>query len=90
MTKRWLFFAMLLFLMVAVKHAFAQDASTIGWDLEDHPTNDVAVAMIAAPIMGAIFGALRMLSANAFRPVITLSLAADASGPGGLPRSRQR
>lgn len=96
MTKRWLFLAMSLFLMMAVKHTFAhafaqgEDASTVGWDLDDDPTHDVAVAMIAAPILGTIFGALRLLSANAFRPVTTLSLGADVSNSGGWRRNRLR
>jgi hypothetical protein len=91
MTKKWLFFVMSLFLMMAVKQAFAQDASTIGWDLDDDPTHDVvAVAMIAAPILGVIFGALRLLSTDAFRPVTTLNLGADISNSQNWRRNRLR
>jgi hypothetical protein len=75
---------MLLLLVIGVKHALGQDESPIGWDLENDPTQDVAAVMIAAPILGAVQGALRLLTANAFRPFITLGLRSDAWRPGRL------
>jgi hypothetical protein len=53
MNKRLLLFAMVLFFMAALQHAFGQDEPMIGWDpgLQDDPTQDVAAVMLAAPIL---------------------------------------
>lgn len=70
MNERLLLFAMVLFFMAALKHAFGQDATSIGWDpgLQDDPTQDVAAVMLAAPILGAICGVFRLLRTNSPRP----------------------
>jgi hypothetical protein len=72
MNKRLLLFAMILFFMAALKHAFGQDEPMIGWDLsvQDDPIQDVAAVMLAAPILGAICGAFRLLRTNSPRPVL--------------------
>jgi hypothetical protein len=72
MNKGMLLFAMVLFFMAALKHAFGHDEPMIGWDpvLQDDPTQDVAVVMLAAPILGAICGVFRLLRTNSPRPVL--------------------
>jgi hypothetical protein len=65
-----MFFATSLFLLVAVKHALGQDDPTIGWDMvEDVPTQDVGAAMMTVPLLGAILGGWRLLTASRFHPV---------------------
>jgi hypothetical protein len=72
MNKRMLLLAMVLFFMAALKRAFGQDEPVIGWDfgLQDDPTQNVAVVMLAAPILGAICGVFRLLRTNSPRPVL--------------------
>lgn len=72
MNKRWLLFAAALPFMAALKYAFGQDESAISWDpiLQEDPTQDVAAVMVAAPILGVIFGAFRLLRTNSSHPVL--------------------
>jgi hypothetical protein len=72
MNKRLLLFAIVLFFMVALKYAFGQGEPVAGWDsvMQDDPIQDVAAVMLAAPILGAICGAFRVVSTNTARPVL--------------------
>jgi hypothetical protein len=70
MNKRLLLAVVAVFFLVAMKHAFGQDEPMIGWEpvWQDDPVQDVAFVMLAAPILGAIFGAFRLLSTNSREP----------------------
>ena len=72
MNKRLLLFAIALFFMAALKYAFGQGGPMIGWDpvMQDDPIQDVAVVMLAAPALGAICGAFRLLRTNSSQPVL--------------------
>jgi hypothetical protein len=72
MNKRLMLFAIALFFLVALKHAFGQGEPVVGWDavLQDDPIQDVAAVMLAAPILGGICGAFRLLRTNSLRPVL--------------------
>jgi uncharacterized membrane protein len=72
MNQRLFLFVIALFFMAALKYALGQDEPVIGWDsvLQDDPIQDVAGVMLAAPILGAICGAFRLLRTNSPRPVL--------------------
>ncbi len=71
MSRRWFAFATLLFAITTLRCAFGQDESAIGWDtIAQDPIQDVAAVMIAAPILGVIFGALRVLRTHSTRPAL--------------------
>jgi uncharacterized membrane protein len=72
MNKRLLLFAIALSFMAALKYAFGQGESGIGWDpvLQDDPIQDVAAVMLAAPILGGICGAFRLLRTRSPKPVL--------------------
>ncbi len=71
MNKRWFALATLLFAMAARRCAFGQDGSPIGWDtVVRDPIEDVAAVMIAAPILGVIFGVFRVLRTQSTPPAL--------------------
>lgn len=72
MKKRWLLFATVLLSMAALKYACAQDESAMNWDpvWQDDPIQDVVAVMVAAPILGVMFGAFRLLRTHSSRPVL--------------------
>jgi hypothetical protein len=72
MNKRHMLFAIALFFPAALRCAFGQGEPVIGWDagLQDYPIQDVAAVMLAAPILGGICGAFRLLRTNSLRPVL--------------------
>jgi hypothetical protein len=72
MNRKLLLFAIALFFMVALKFAFGQGEPVVGWDagFQDDPIQDVAAVMLAAPIIGGICGAFRLLRTNSLRPVL--------------------
>lgn len=69
--KRILFFACVLFLLLALKHAFGQD-NVVGWEPEAYqdPLNDIFGLMLGAPILGSVFGVLRVLAGRTAPPVL--------------------
>jgi hypothetical protein len=71
--RRILLFSGVLFLLIAVKYAFGQaEGGPIGWDADAYqdPLDCVLALMIAAPILGSVFGAIRILKARSARPVL--------------------
>jgi hypothetical protein len=72
MHKRLMIFAIALFFLAALRYAFGQGEPVVGWDagLQDNPIQDVAAVMVAAPILGGICGAFRLLRTNSLRPVL--------------------
>ena len=70
--KNLLLFAAVLFLLLALKYAFGQDEDAVGFspvDYED-PAESIFGLMAAAPILGAIFGAMRILLQRCARPIL--------------------
>lgn len=72
MNKRLLLLAIALFFMAALKCALGQGEAVVGWGpvLEDDPIQVVGLVMIAAPILGTICGAFRLLRTNTASPVL--------------------
>ena len=61
--RNLLLFAAVLFLLMALKYAFGQDEDAVGFspvDYED-PAESIFGLMAAAPILGAVFGAITNL-----------------------------
>jgi hypothetical protein len=72
-TRKMLLFAGVLFLLIALKYAFAQEeGGSIGWDADAYqdPLDCVLALMIASPILGSVFGAIRVLKLRSARPVL--------------------
>ena len=73
MPRKILLFACVLFLWFALKYAFGQDENaTVGWDPDvyEDPAQSIFALMIGAPILGAIFGAVRVLRQHSARPLL--------------------
>ena len=73
MNRKMLLLTAILILVLGVKYAFGQGAeSAINWDavLQKDPVQDVGAVMLASSILGAIFGALRLLRTNSSRPAL--------------------
>jgi hypothetical protein len=71
MNSKMLLLAGVLIFVLGMKCAFGQAVETaMNWDpfLQDDPVQDVAAVMVAAPILGAVFGAFRLLRTNSSRP----------------------
>jgi hypothetical protein len=71
--RKMLLFTGVLLLVVGLRYAFAQDQGVaVGWDTDAYqdPLDIVLALMIAAPILGAVFGAIRVLSSRSARPVL--------------------
>jgi len=70
-SKNLIFFAAMLFLVVALKYAFGQDEDFGEFtpSYED-PLDSTFGLMTAAPILGAVFGAMRVLFQRSARPVL--------------------
>jgi len=72
-TRKVFLLAGMLFLLIAVKFALGQDESgSIGWDADTYqdPLDCVLALMMAAPILGSVFGAIRILNTRSARPVL--------------------
>jgi hypothetical protein len=72
-TRKMLLFVSVLFLLFALKYALGQEeGGSIGWDTEvdQDPLDCVLALMIAAPIVGSVLGAIRVLSLRSARPVL--------------------
>jgi hypothetical protein len=73
MNRKMLLLAGVLIFILGMKYAFGQAVETaINWDpvLQEDPVQDVVAVMVAAPVLGAIFGAFRMLETNSSRPAL--------------------
>lgn len=70
MRRETLLFASLVFLLIALKYALGQDDGGIAWNVDADPLDDVLSAMIGAPVLGAIFGAIRVMMRRSGRPVL--------------------
>ena len=74
MKRKLLLFAGVLFLMLALKYAFGQETGgtaeldTAG--VYEDPTESVIGLAIAAPLLGMVFGAFRVLAKRSQRPVL--------------------
>jgi hypothetical protein len=71
MNSKMLLLAGVLIFVLGIKYAFGQAVETaMNWDplLQEDPVQDVAAIMVAAPILGGVFGACRLLRANSSRP----------------------
>ena len=72
-TRKVFLLAGMLFLLIAVKFALGQDESgSIGWDADAYqdPLDCVLALMMAAPILGSVFGAIRIFNTRSARPVL--------------------
>ena len=70
--RNLLWFAAILFLLMALKYAFGQDEDAVGFspvDYED-PAESIFGLMAAAPILGTVFGMLRILLQRSARPIL--------------------
>jgi len=70
--KTLLLLAAMLFFLLALKYAFGQDEDAVGFspvDYED-PAESIFGLMAAAPILGAVFGMLRILLQRCARPIL--------------------
>jgi hypothetical protein len=74
MNRKLLLCTAVLLFMLAWKYAFGQDQSAINWDplLQEDPMQDVAGVFVAAPILGMVFGAFRLLRTNSPRPALVV------------------
>jgi len=71
--KNLLFFAGALFLIMALRYALGQDEDAIvGWELMTYedPAESILGLMAAAPIVGALFGIIRVFSQRSARPIL--------------------
>src|SRR5436309_2656996 len=74
MKRNHLLFLAALFLVTALKYAFAQeDMSGIGWEptMVYNPMNDVLRVMVWAPIVGLAIGFLRVLMQRTARQCLS-------------------
>jgi|GEM_PF-4713232 len=74
MKRKLLLFAIALLVLIGLKYAFGQGDETISWTpytLQDaDPIQDVLAVMIAAPLLGTVFAAFRILARRSARPVL--------------------
>lgn len=71
--RNLLLFALMLFLVMAIKYALAQNENDLGswYDNEyEDPAESIFGLMMAAPILGAVFGGLRILFQRSARPIL--------------------
>ena len=71
--KNLLFFGAALFLIMALRYALGQDgADAIGWEPKayEDPAESIFGLMAAAPILGAVFGIMRVFSQRSARPIL--------------------
>jgi len=61
-----------LFLLLTVKYALGQiDNDVVGWDpTYDDPSEWIFSMMTAAPILGAVIGAIRVFAQRSARPIV--------------------
>ncbi len=72
MSKRMLLAIGVFLLFLGLRFALGQD-EIVGWsDFESYedPTESIYAVMICAPVLGSIFGVLRVLSQKFARPVL--------------------
>jgi hypothetical protein len=73
MNRKMLLFASSLFLLMAIRYAFGQDQGIeVGWepDVYHDPLDCIFGLMVGAPILGSVFGAVRVLAGRSARPVL--------------------
>ena len=73
MTKKSLLFAGAFFLMLALKYALGQDEGDVtGFDqiVYEDPAESIFSLMMAAPLIGAVIGAIRVLALRDAKPLL--------------------
>jgi hypothetical protein len=73
MNRRFMWLAAVLLFTLALRFAFAQgEERAITWEpaYELDPMGDVLAVMVAAPLLGLIFAALRRQRTNSPRPLL--------------------